>query len=195
MSSTATAPPVRARHPPAATSLPQRCRPWACRRNASHGSSSGSSAPSGLPGDGSAGSGACRACGFSNNGAALVAVFGAARSAPIRSRRARNSSIARIWSASDSSTTSPNGLPGPLDAGMHADGLFAVLVGNLAARPSITGTVADQPVGQAGPQRLRRILRGEHPVYLLVGQRIAEELRVKILCLGHHVQSGEQVGM
>ncbi len=117
MSSTATAPPVSAKHPPAATSLPQRCRPWACRRNASQGSSSASG---GLSAGGSVG---CAVCAVWNNGAALVALAGAARSAPIRSRRARNSSIASIWSASDSSTTSPNGASCPLDAEIHADGL------------------------------------------------------------------------
>jgi hypothetical protein len=93
MSSTATAPPVSARHPPAAASLPQRCRPWAWRRNASQGSSSASG---GLSAGGSVGSGACWGCGVWNKGAALATFAGAARSAPIRSRRARSSSIARI---------------------------------------------------------------------------------------------------
>lgn len=107
--STPTAAPARARPPPAATSLPRCRRSLACRRSSSQGSTRASGA---IAASGSGGS----------TGAAFVTAPGAAVSAPIRSRRARNSSIARIWSLSDSSTTTYNGASGPLGAGLPPDG-------------------------------------------------------------------------
>lgn len=109
MTSTTTAAPVRARHPPAATNRPHLRRSLVWRRKSSHESSLAARLA------------VSRSGGWI--GAALVAAAGAAGSVPIRSRRARNSSIARIWSASDSSTTTPNGAPGPLDAEVYANGL------------------------------------------------------------------------
>jgi len=89
------APPARARQPAAASGLTQRRRSLARRRKSSHGSARGCTG--------------IAAGGFGTPvSAALVVALGAAASTLIRSRRERSSSIVKIWSESDSSTTSPN---------------------------------------------------------------------------------------
>jgi hypothetical protein len=89
---TTIAPPARARPPPASASLFQRRRSVARDRKSSHGSVSASceAAVGGLG---------------ASVGAAPVVAHGGGVSTPARSRNERNSSIAKIWSASDSSTT------------------------------------------------------------------------------------------
>jgi hypothetical protein len=106
---TAIAPPASASPPPAIASLPQRRRSVARDRKSSQGSApaSGEAAVGGL--------------GTSTRAAPVVAHGGDA-STPARSRKERNSSIAKIWSASDSSTTSPNGARGPFGAEVYRDG-------------------------------------------------------------------------
>lgn len=107
MTSAVIAPPARARHPAAMSGLaqPRWCR--ACRRKSSHGSARGCV---GIAEGGSTGSGTLVSAPLATALLAtglVTAALGAA-SAPIRSRRERNSSIVRIWSESDSSTTTYN---------------------------------------------------------------------------------------
>ena len=103
------APTASARPPPASASLPQRRRSVARDRKSSHGSApvSSGAAVGGLG---------------TSLGTALVATGGRDVSSAIRSRSARNSSIAKIWSESDSSTTSPNGARRPCGAEVYLDG-------------------------------------------------------------------------
>lgn len=110
MISTATPPPATARQPAAASGLAHRRpvqRRWslARRRKSSQGSARASSG---------------MAAGWFGTliSAALVTTVGAAAGTPVWSRRARNSSIVRIWSASGSSTTSYNDLPDLLGTGV-----------------------------------------------------------------------------
>lgn len=110
MTSAVIAPPARTRHPAAISGLVQR-RWWlAWRRKSSQGSARGCI---GMAAGGS-GTAVSTALGNARGAVAEGAVTGAAvargavASAPIRSRRERSSSMVKIWSESDSSTTPYN---------------------------------------------------------------------------------------
>jgi hypothetical protein len=104
MTSAVITPPAIATHPAATSGLVQRCWWLAWRRRSSQGSVRGCTGIA----VGESGNSGSAALGAALGIAVEAAARGAAASAPIRSRSERNSSIVKIWSGSDSSTTPYN---------------------------------------------------------------------------------------